>query len=141
MVNDQRTSLPLRFNDEDVFGELSFVARKPDLDGIWVDVEIATIGFKTELSWFLASTVQGSLAGLYSDFVSGRSCPQFILRDTDCSFAATFTPNLASGIVNVAIEIRCCLTNTGSAISVDLNHATSSMSDFQTMLQKIIAFR
>ncbi len=142
MMDDRRASLTICLNDEEgVYGELGFVPFDTDVGGLWVQTDLKVTPFSANIKWFLATKEQHRLSGLYNDFLYGRACPEFVVRDTDCSLAATFRPDISLGIVNITVEIRHCLKHGKPAIAVDLTCATSSISDFQGLIQRIIQFR
>jgi hypothetical protein len=119
---------------------LEFQPLESDVDGIWIRTSVTMPNFKAEFSWFLASSSQSSLAESYSDVIYGRAVPQFVVRDTDCSFGAYFTPNLSRSLVDVAVEFGDCLEGAGPAVHLSIQNATTPMSDFQAFLNNLCHF-
>jgi hypothetical protein len=144
MAEEKSTYLLLCLHgDEELSAAFQFLPTDADIDGIWVHTTLTMGNFRSEFEWFLATKSQQELASLATDLSRAKGASEFVIRDTDCSFAATFTPSSSIGRFDVAVEYRCCWGRSDAAdtaIILDLKHASAPLSEVQRLLQNLSQF-
>jgi hypothetical protein len=136
--DDTTIYLPLVFQgNENLTGTLEFRRHKADLDGLWIRTSLVTPAFGAQCEWFLASEMQQRVKEVANEAAYGRAIRVVVIRDTDCSFAVTFSSLGIDAQVDVVIEISHFLENGTAAIVLYVDHAMAALSDVHAVLRRL----